>query len=85
MKFINWFSRQFEREESMKIMLILIKLYQYLFSPLKGFSSCRFYPTCSHYAYEAISKYGEIKGTVLAVKRILRCHPFNKGGFDPVP
>lgn len=66
------------------LLKILIKFYQYGISPLTG-QNCRFYPTCSNYAVEAIEKYGAVKGTVLAVKRIMRCHPFHAGGFDPVP
>lgn len=46
---------------------------------------CRFYPTCSQYCYEAIERYGIIKGTFLGFKRVIRCHPFNMGGYDPVP
>jgi putative membrane protein insertion efficiency factor len=65
-------------------LLLLINIYRVVISPLKA-PSCRFYPSCSAYAYEAISKYGPIKGSWLAVKRILRCHPLNPGGFDPVP
>jgi putative membrane protein insertion efficiency factor len=64
--------------------LLLIKFYRAVISPLKP-PSCRFYPTCSAYAYEAIVKYGPLKGGALAVKRILRCHPLNPGGYDPVP
>lgn len=64
--------------------LFLIKLYQVAISPLKP-PSCRFYPTCSAYAYEAIKKYGPLKGGWLAVKRLGRCHPLNPGGYDPVP
>ncbi len=67
-----------------KILLYLIRFYQYAISPLKG-PTCRFYPTCSQYAYEAVVKYGVVKGTFLAVKRILKCHPFHKGGYDPLP
>jgi putative membrane protein insertion efficiency factor len=62
----------------------IIKLYQKIISPLTP-PSCRFYPTCSHYGVEAVEKHGALKGTYLAVKRILRCHPFNEGGYDPVP
>ncbi len=69
----------------MKILLLLIKIYQAFLSPLKGFSSCRFYPTCSQYSYQAITKYGAFKGSYLSIKRIIRCHPFQKGGYDPVP
>lgn len=65
-------------------LLFLIKVYRVAISPLKP-PSCRFYPSCSAYAYEAVRKYGPIKGSWLAVKRILRCHPLNPGGFDPVP
>ena len=64
--------------------LALIKIYQIAISPLFP-PSCRFYPTCSAYSYQAISKYGPFKGSYLALKRILRCHPRNPGGFDPVP
>jgi putative membrane protein insertion efficiency factor len=67
-----------------KLFFIFIKFYQYVISPLTG-QNCRYYPTCSAYALEAIEKHGSLKGTTLAVKRILRCHPFHAGGFDPVP
>jgi putative membrane protein insertion efficiency factor len=66
------------------LLIILIKFYQYFISPLIG-ANCRYYPSCSAYALEAIEKYGSLKGTTLAVKRVLRCHPFHAGGFDPVP
>jgi putative membrane protein insertion efficiency factor len=66
------------------IFIYVIDFYQKFISPLKP-SCCRFYPTCSQYAKEAIDKYGVVKGSYLAVKRILRCHPFNPGGYDPVP
>ena len=52
---------------------------------LKGHPTCKYFPTCSQYAIEALEKYGEIKGGLLAVWRILRCNPFSKGGYDPVP
>ncbi len=61
-----------------------IRVYQKAISPYLP-SACRFYPTCSAYAYEAITKYGPFKGAFLAIKRIFRCHPFHEGGFDPVP
>jgi uncharacterized protein len=64
--------------------LIFIKFYQYVISPLTG-HNCRFYPTCSAYAVEAVEKYGCFKGLYLTVRRIMRCHPFHVGGFDPVP
>ena len=64
--------------------LFLITVYRKLISPLKP-PSCRFYPTCSEYAFEAVQKYGPLKGLFLAAKRIVRCHPLNPGGFDPVP
>ena len=66
------------------IVLGIILFYQKCISPLKP-ATCRFYPTCSAYDYEAVKKYGAIKGTRLAVKRILKCHPFHPGGYDPVP
>jgi putative membrane protein insertion efficiency factor len=65
------------------LLLAILKLYKYIFSPFLP-SSCRFTPTCSEYSREAISRYGAGKGTLLAVRRILRCHPFHPGGFDPV-
>lgn len=68
-----------------KILIQLIKLYRNYISPLKGRPTCIYVPTCSQYAIEAIEKYGVVKGSYLAVKRILRCHPFHKGGYDPVP
>ncbi|NOX33356.1 MAG: membrane protein insertion efficiency factor YidD [Deltaproteobacteria bacterium] len=67
-----------------RLLLIVIKFYQYFISPLTG-QNCRYYPTCSAYALEAVEKYGSLKGTALAVRRVLRCHPFHAGGFDPVP
>ncbi|WP_153721741.1 MULTISPECIES: membrane protein insertion efficiency factor YidD [Sporosarcina] len=67
-----------------KIFVSIIRFYQRFISPLTP-PSCRFYPTCSHYGVEAIETHGAIKGSWLAVKRILKCHPFHEGGFDPVP
>lgn len=61
-----------------------IRFYQIFISPLKP-PTCRFYPTCSAYAIEAIQKKGPVKGTWLAIKRIAKCHPFHPGGCDPVP
>lgn len=65
-------------------LLWLIRGYQTWVSPLLP-SACRFQPTCSEYGYQAIAKYGIIRGGAMAVWRILRCNPFNKGGYDPVP
>ncbi len=67
-----------------KVALWLIRLYQKTISRALP-PSCRFTPSCSHYGYEAIEKYGFIKGGWLAVKRVSRCHPLNPGGYDPVP
>ncbi|WP_025436425.1 membrane protein insertion efficiency factor YidD [Peptoclostridium acidaminophilum] len=66
-----------------KLLISLIRFYQIVISPLKG-KTCRFYPTCSAYAIEAIKRYGPLKGAYLSLKRILRCHPFNEGGYDPL-
>jgi len=66
------------------LLFIFIKFYQCFISPFTG-HNCRYYPTCSVYALEAVEKHGSLKGTALAIKRILRCHPFHAGGFDPVP
>ena len=69
----------------MRSLLIgIIKLYQYLLSPFFG-QNCRFHPTCSQYAVEAINEHGVFKGGYLSMRRILKCHPFNEGGLDPVP
>jgi uncharacterized protein len=62
----------------------LIRLYQWTVSPLLG-PRCRFYPSCSHYALEALLRFGVLEGGWLAVKRLARCHPWHPGGFDPVP
>ena len=67
-----------------KIFILLIRFYQKFISPLFP-AKCRYYPTCSQYTLEAIQEYGAIKGTYLGIKRILRCHPFHEGGYDPVP
>jgi putative membrane protein insertion efficiency factor len=66
------------------VALGLIRLYQKTISRVLP-ASCRFYPSCSHYTYEAIGRYGVIKGGWLGLKRLSRCHPFNPGGYDPVP
>jgi len=67
------------------LLLLLIRGYQLTFSRTLPPNSCRFYPTCSHYGYQAIYKYGAIKGGLMATWRVIRCNPFNKGGIDPVP
>lgn len=66
------------------VLLALISFYQKYISPQLG-SNCRYYPTCSHYTHEAISRYGVLRGGWMGIRRISRCHPFAKGGFDPVP
>ena len=68
-----------------KILLGIIRFYQKYLSGAKGYSSCKYYPTCSRYAIEAIEKYGAFKGGLLAAWRILRCNHFSKGGYEPVP
>jgi putative membrane protein insertion efficiency factor len=65
------------------ILIVLIKFYKFFISPVLP-GSCRFYPSCSEYALEAVGRYGAVKGTYLALRRIARCHPFHPGGFDPV-
>lgn len=68
-----------------KLFIFMIKFYRKYISPYKGMPSCIYTPTCSLYALEALEKYGVFKGTYLSVRRVLRCHPFHKGGYDPVP
>lgn len=68
-----------------KLLISMIKFYKIALSPLKKAATCKYYPTCSSYAIEAIEIHGVIKGSLLAIWRILRCNPFSKGGYDPVP
>ena len=68
-----------------KFLVYIINFYRKYISPLKGRPTCIYTPCCSLYALEAIEKYGAFKGLFLSLKRILRCHPFAKGGYDPVP
>ncbi|WP_181950128.1 membrane protein insertion efficiency factor YidD [Moorella stamsii] len=63
--------------------ILFIRLYQLFISPILG-KNCRFYPTCSQYTLEAIGRYGVFRGSILAVKRLGRCHPWHPGGYDPV-
>ncbi len=67
-----------------RLLLAAIRVYQFTLRPLLG-AHCRFYPSCSEYAREAIERHGAWRGTGLAVRRILRCHPYHPGGYDPVP
>ncbi len=67
------------------ILLGMIRLYQIIVSPALPPDTCKFYPSCSHYGYQAIYKYGVLKGTGMAIWRVLRCNPYSSGGFDPVP
>jgi uncharacterized protein len=67
-----------------RLFIGLIRAYQYLISPLLG-PHCRFYPSCSHYAIEAIKTHGAVRGAYLSLRRLLRCHPWHPGGLDPVP
>ncbi len=68
-----------------KVCIFLINVYRKYISPFKKYGCCKYYPTCSQYAIEAYEKYGFFKGTALSCWRILRCNPFSKGGYDPVP
>ena len=68
-----------------KLIITLIRCYQIYLSPFKRYGRCKYIPTCSQYAIEAVEKYGVLKGGLLACWRILRCNPFSRGGIDPVP
>jgi len=67
------------------LVLSVIRLYQMVISPGLPANTCRFYPSCSHYGYQAVYKHGAFKGSFMAIWRVLRCNPFNPGGYDPVP
>lgn len=67
-----------------RVLVFFLRTYQYAISPFLG-RRCRYYPSCSEYAVEAVQKYGAVKGGWLGVKRVCRCHPWHPGGYDPVP
>ena len=66
------------------VLLLALRAYQYAIRPLLG-ANCRFHPSCSEYAHEAIARHGAARGACLAARRIARCHPYHPGGYDPVP
>ena len=66
------------------VLIALVRFYRYAISPMLG-RNCRFHPTCSEYAIEAVQRHGALRGGWLAARRVGRCHPFNPGGYDPVP
>lgn len=67
-----------------RVLIWLVRAYQYVLSPVLG-NNCRFTPTCSHYTCQALQKYGACRGSWISLRRILRCHPWHTGGYDPVP
>lgn len=67
-----------------RLMIVLITVYRWTISPMLG-NHCRFYPSCSQYSLEAIQQYGALRGAWLTIRRLLRCHPWHPGGYDPVP
>ena len=81
---MRWFYKNIIKNGLRNVFILLVKFYRKFISPLKQ-PSCIYTPTCSQYALEALERYGFFKGGYLSLKRILRCHPFSKGGFDPVP
>lgn len=68
-----------------RVLIALVRFYQRAISPYKGGSCCKYIPTCSNYAIEAFKRFGAVKGFFLAAYRLLRCNPFSRGGYDPVP
>ncbi|BDG61869.1 membrane protein insertion efficiency factor YidD [Caldinitratiruptor microaerophilus] len=68
-----------------RLVTALIRFYQVAVSPLKGGPTCRFYPSCSAYAIEAVERHGVLRGGYLTVRRVAKCHPLHPGGYDPVP
>lgn len=68
-----------------RVLIAVVRFYQRYLSPFKRYGCCKYIPTCSQYAIEALEKHGAIKGSLLAAWRILRCNPFSRGGYDPVP
>jgi len=81
---MKWFYKNIIKNGLRNILIIVVKFYRKFISPLKQ-PSCIYSPTCSSYALEALERYGFFKGGYLSIRRILRCHPFAKGGYDPVP
>jgi len=81
---MRWFYKNILKNGLRNVLILLVKFYRKFISPLKQ-PSCIYTPTCSSYALEALERYGFFKGGYLSLKRVLRCHPFSKGGFDPVP
>jgi putative membrane protein insertion efficiency factor len=81
---IPWTTLAKDGGKMRRIMISLIKLYQTILSPFVG-QHCRFYPSCSSYALEALEKHGAMRGLWLSIKRVSRCHPWHEGGVDPVP
>lgn len=67
-----------------RTLVTLIRAYQWLLSPFLG-QNCRYHPSCSHYAVEAVERHGPVRGTWMALRRVGRCHPWHEGGYDPVP
>lgn len=66
-----------------RVLIFLVREYQVLLSPILPLHSCRFYPTCSQYAIDALQKFGALKGVLMSARRIAKCHPWHPGGFDP--
>ena len=79
----GWGRWQWLAVAASRLLMVLFRGYQYFVSPLFP-ATCRYTPTCSQYAIEAVARYGAVRGLYLAIRRILRCHPFARGGFDPV-